>query len=108
MKKIWLAFVCMVGMYAFVGEVKAGVSIALTDNTLVTDTAVLRGLASNKQKAIVLTGQVSDTFEIFEDGVSVKTITLAATSEKWVFYHPISAFKIDWSGSDSATLYIAD
>lgn len=109
MRKI---FIFLLSFVVFIGSIKtlyAALSIALSDNTLVTDATVLRALSRSGEKALVLNGSIGDTFEITEDGVSVKTITLAATSEKWTFNHTISTYKVNWSapGTDTATLICA-
>lgn len=87
----------------------AATEIVLQDNTLVTNEAVLRALSGTNAKALVVNGSIGDTFAISEDGVLVKTITLEAISEKWVFFHAATSYKVDWSatGTDSASLYLA-
>lgn len=81
-------------------------SIVLVNNTLVTNTNALKALSSSDQKILLLTGTISDTFQIYEDSVLVKTITLAATSEKWVFNNMCTSYKIIFSspGNDTASL----
>lgn len=104
MKKIALVMLMFLVMCSICyGET----SIALTDDTLVTSDTMLKCLAKSQQKALVVTGTVADTFAIYEDGVLVKTITLAATSEKWTSSHTVSTFKVNWTlaGAGGATLY---
>lgn len=96
----------------FVGIIKpiyAALSLVLVDNTLVTDAAILKELSRGGEKALIVSGSIGDTFEIIEDGVLVKTITLEATSEKWTFNHTSSSYKVNWSapGTDTATLICA-
>lgn len=109
MKK--LVFISMaLAFFIFSKSIYAATFISLADNTLVTNEIVLRALLKSAQKALIITGDVGDTFAISEDGVVVKTITLAATSEKWVFNHAASSYKVDWSapGTDTAILYLGD
>ena len=106
MKKLILSFILVLVLSSISW---AATSIALVDNTLVTDAATLRALSKGNPKAIVLGGTISDTFAIYEDGVLVKTITLAAASEKWVFTHMATSYKIDFSvGTDTAQLICGD
>ena len=87
----------------------AATSLALVDNTLITETSTLKALAHSGEKALVVTGTIGDTFVIHEDGLSVKTITLAAATEKYTFSHIAMSYKVDWTlaGAGGATLYYA-
>lgn len=91
----------VVGVYIAYGAIV----ISLTDNTLVTDDNMLRCLAGGGKKALITTGGAGNTFAIYEDGVLVKTITLATASEKYTFEHISTTYKVDWNGNDTATLY---
>jgi len=55
-----------------------------------------------------MTGAATDTFAISEDGVTITTVTLASTAEKWTTTHPtIGDFKVNWTpvaGTPAATL----
>lgn len=108
MKKFVLCFVFSAIFLFASNRIYAARMISLQDDTLVTNSAALSGLSKDSVKSVILTGTPGDTFEITEDGVLVKTITLAAASEKWNFYHTASSYKINWSGADTATLLLPD
>ncbi len=77
--------------------------LSLADNTLVTDDSMLRCLSRTGEKALVFTGNIGDAFTIYEDGVAVTTITLAAVAEKYEFNHVSSTYKVDWTPTATAT-----
>lgn len=108
MFKFFVILFVMFNLYA--QTVYAAISISLADNTLVASEGVLRALSKNTSKALVLSGAINDTFAIYEEGVLVKTVTLVSTSEKWLFDHVVTTYKVDWSapGTDTAILYVGE
>ena len=110
MKKFIFSIILVIVMIPIMAI--GGNYVALVDNTLVTDTALLRCLQrGDTTKVLIVTGvggSVNIPFAIYEDGINTKTITLStASSEKYTAMQPMSSLKVDWTdtaGTGSASL----
>lgn len=107
MKRLGLAVIMVLTIASF----SYGASeLALVDNTLVTDSGMLRCLFLDSGKRIDITGTAGDTFLFVENGINQWTYTLTsadatAGGASFTFSQKIKSYKIDWSGTDTATLY---
>jgi hypothetical protein len=107
MKRL-LMFLLLISIFTLPLNAYSADSIVLTDNTLVTDSSMLECLKkSDTETVLLMTGIATDTFAVIEDGVTVQTVTLAASAEKWQKFGGIRSFKVNWTavaGSPAATL----
>ena len=105
--------ILMASFLIFIGGMTYALAdtLALTDNTAVTDSNMRRCMQKSVKKNLILTGAATDTFLIVEDGVDIVTVTIASSSEKWETDSSMNDLKVNWTavaGSPAATLECFD